>query len=177
MDESGVETLHASIKLLSKLDEVHLRDGMRLRCLPELPSSIRYLDFIGCTSLETLPTNMKHLLELEEVDLKDCRTLECLPELQPSIERLNSFSPLVLSWLSMAQKLLFLMSKYEADLDLCKNKTTISGVLDLKAEKVMKSAHVLKGKLGMKLSNERMNARERAPGNDNIVDINQDEHD
>ncbi|XP_028795539.1 disease resistance protein RPS4B-like [Neltuma alba] len=50
---SSVKSLPASIKHLSKLEIIKLRECRRLRSVPELPPFITYLDATDCTSLET----------------------------------------------------------------------------------------------------------------------------
>ncbi|KAK7349265.1 hypothetical protein VNO77_06498 [Canavalia gladiata] len=56
LDGSSVENLPASIKHLSGLQVLSLRDCRRLRSLPELPPSVKKLDACNCISLETVFT-------------------------------------------------------------------------------------------------------------------------
>ena len=56
VDGSSVEELPASIKDLSKLTFQSLDNCSKLRCLPELPSSIKEFQADNCTSLVTVST-------------------------------------------------------------------------------------------------------------------------
>lgn len=56
LDGSSVEKLPASIKYLSGLEVQSLDNCSKLRCLPELPSSIKEFQANNCTSLVTVST-------------------------------------------------------------------------------------------------------------------------
>ncbi|MCI03160.1 disease resistance protein, partial [Trifolium medium] len=56
LDGSNVEELPASIKYLSELEVQSLDNCSKLRCLPELPSSIKEFQADNCTSLVTVST-------------------------------------------------------------------------------------------------------------------------
>ncbi|KAK4570852.1 hypothetical protein RGQ29_029635 [Quercus rubra] len=59
LNENHFSCLPESIMQLSDLSEIHLRNCTRLRSLPQLPSTIDWIEANGCTSLETFPNGFE----------------------------------------------------------------------------------------------------------------------
>nr|POF16147.1 inactive disease resistance protein rps4 [Quercus suber] len=59
LNENHFSCLPERIVQLSNLSEIHLRNCTRLRSLPQLPSTIDWIEADGCTSLETFPNGFE----------------------------------------------------------------------------------------------------------------------
>ena len=59
LSENHFSCLPESIAQLSKLLAIDLRNCIRLHSLPQLPSTTRFFEADGCTSLETFPNGLK----------------------------------------------------------------------------------------------------------------------
>ncbi|XP_043715485.1 disease resistance protein RPV1-like [Telopea speciosissima] len=104
--------LPASISRLPQLKSLWLQNCTKLRSLPELPSSLRYLDADGCTSMEklsnlasasslqtldltrnnicSLPADINGLSQLQVLTLRNCTRLQSLPMLPSNIIALDA---------------------------------------------------------------------------------------
>ncbi|KAH9726923.1 Disease resistance-like protein DSC1 [Citrus sinensis] len=75
---NNFESLPASIKQMSRLSSLDLKDCKMLQSLPELPLCLKSLDLRDCKMLQSLPALP---LCLESLDLTGCNMLRSLPEL------------------------------------------------------------------------------------------------
>ncbi|XP_049931899.1 disease resistance protein RPV1-like isoform X5 [Nymphaea colorata] len=66
---------------LTSLRSLHLKDCKRLEYLPQLPSSLLWLDASGCTNLRTV-SDISDLKTLEKLWLGACKQLEDVPGLE-----------------------------------------------------------------------------------------------
>lgn len=84
---TSIEEIPNAIGLLKNLERLRINYCRRLRSLPELPSSLIYLDAMGCKSLEEVP-DLSNLKNLWTLCLKDCRRLAKILGLE-GVESLN----------------------------------------------------------------------------------------
>ncbi|KAL9432015.1 hypothetical protein AB3S75_027096 [Citrus x aurantiifolia] len=105
---NNFESLPASIKQLSQLSSLDLKNCKMLQSLPELPLCLKSLDLTDCKMLQSLPAlplcleslaltgcNMlrsipKLPLCLKYLNLEDCNMLRSLPELSLCLQSLNA---------------------------------------------------------------------------------------
>ncbi|KAH9726912.1 ADP-ribosyl cyclase/cyclic ADP-ribose hydrolase [Citrus sinensis] len=83
---NNFESLPASIKQLSQLSSLDLKDCKMLQSLPELPLCLKSLDLMDCKILQSLPALP---LCLESLALTGCNMLRSIPELPLCLKYLN----------------------------------------------------------------------------------------
>lgn len=72
LDQTSIEEVPPSIKFLSRLTVLTLRDCKKLVSLPSSISDLRSLKVLnlnGCSKLEEVPENLGHITSLENIDL------------------------------------------------------------------------------------------------------------
>lgn len=72
LDQTSIEEVPPSIKFLSRLTVLTLRDCKKLVSLPSSISDLRSLKVLnlnGCSKLEEVPENLGHIASLENLDL------------------------------------------------------------------------------------------------------------
>lgn len=85
---SSIESLPDSIKHLSMLRTVYLRDCRRLQSIPELPLSIMHLDTTNCTSLESVSTLTTSGLKQQDIASYFFLFINCLNLDEQSLHRI-----------------------------------------------------------------------------------------
>ncbi|XP_024044135.1 disease resistance-like protein DSC1 isoform X2 [Citrus clementina] len=86
LNGNNFESLPASIKQLSWLSYLYLKDYNMLQSLPELPLGLTCLELRDCKILQSLPGLP---LGLKCLELRDCKILQSLPELPLGLETLR----------------------------------------------------------------------------------------
>ncbi|KAH9727006.1 ADP-ribosyl cyclase/cyclic ADP-ribose hydrolase [Citrus sinensis] len=84
---NNFESLPASIKQLSQLSSLYLKDCKMLQSLPELPLCLKYLDLRDCNTLRSLP---ELPLCLESLKARNCKGLQSLPEIPSCLQELDA---------------------------------------------------------------------------------------
>ncbi|XP_006853646.3 TMV resistance protein N isoform X1 [Amborella trichopoda] len=84
----NLQGLHNSMRGLSQLEDLSLVRCCKLASIPELPTSLKYLNVSGCKSLQTIP-NLSHLSQLKYVNVSYCKKLLAI-DLPTSLKTLNA---------------------------------------------------------------------------------------
>ncbi|XP_043717864.1 disease resistance protein RUN1-like [Telopea speciosissima] len=90
LDGNRFCTLPASIRHLSHLEWLTLRNCRDLKLMTELPSSLVFLNLGGCSTMETLPSNISDLYGLWYLDLNGCKRLQSVPKLPSRLGELRT---------------------------------------------------------------------------------------
>ncbi|KAJ4949805.1 hypothetical protein NE237_000079 [Protea cynaroides] len=128
LNRNQIRSLPAMVPSISLLQKLSLAGCTELQSLPELPSSLKSLDLMGC-AIKSLPS-LSNLTNLEELCLDNCKNLVGIPTTISALSRLDS---LCLTNCRSLQYIPHLPSGLKSMIATgCENVTEISGFSDMR---------------------------------------------